>query len=153
MRKLIVLFVVVIVSLSCSSDNNEVNESEIVDGISTSTKIQTPKWLQGNWRISGGGTSPFVPGFSISSNELCFISLTTECFQEMINQAYRTNPDVVKVEQEYREGLQQGYREGYYRLSIYLNTTTIESIFTEKSNSEVRYTMGNVKGTLFKVNE
>ncbi|MEC4054508.1 hypothetical protein VSP10_17190 [Myroides odoratimimus] len=150
MRKLIVLFVVVIVSLSCSSDNNEVNESEIVDGISTSTKIQTPKWLQGNWRISGG-TSPFVPGFSISLNELCFISLTTECFQEMINQAYQVNPDVVKVEQEYREGLQQGYREGYYRLAIYLNNTTTEFIFTEKSNSEVRYTMGNVKGTLFKV--
>lgn len=138
-------------ALACSSDNNEVNESEIVDGISTSTKIQTPKWLQGNWRISGGGTSPFVPGFSISLNELCFISLTTECFQEMINQAYQVNPDVVKVEQEYREGLQQGYREGYYRLAIYLNNTTTEFIFTEKSNSEVRYTMGNVKGTLFKV--
>lgn len=62
-----------------------------------------------------------------------------------MNMAYRTNPDVVKVEQE--------YREGYYRLSIYLNTTTTESIFTEKSNSEVRYKMGNVKGTLFKVYE
>ncbi|WP_341310338.1 hypothetical protein [Myroides odoratimimus] len=69
----------------------------------------------------------------------------------MINQAYQVNPDVVKVEQEYREGLQQGYREGYYRLAIYLNNTTTEFIFTEKSNSEVRYTMGNVKGTLFKV--
>ncbi|MGG5616907.1 hypothetical protein ACPDHD_11255 [Myroides odoratimimus] len=152
MKRIVLLLMMASMALACSSDNNEVNESEIVDGISTSTKIQTPKWLQGNWRISGG-TSPFVPGFSISLNELCFISLTTECFQEMINQAYQVNPDVVKVEQEYREGLQQGYREGYYHLSIYLNNTTKEFIFTEKSNSEVRYKMENVKGTLFKVYE
>lgn len=142
-----------IVSIACSLDNNEVNQRGISDGIYTSTKIRTPKWLQGNWNISGGGTSPITPGFSISLNELCFISLTTECFQEMINQAYRTNPDSVRVEQEYKEGLQEGYREGFYRLSIYLNTTTIEFMFTEKSNKEIRYTMGNVKGTLFKVYE
>lgn len=139
MNKIILIMIAFFTVLGCSSDENKkVNLPEIEQGVSYSEKINPPKWLQGTWAIQGTPTS----GFIILPNDLCLVSLGQECFQYRIDTAYQKDPSAVKVEQE--------YKTGYYRLSINLAGNLTEFSFIERDMFQARYTMGSVKGTLYK---
>ncbi|MCC9043657.1 hypothetical protein LNQ81_13345 [Myroides sp. M-43] len=142
MSKINILLVLVFLAVSCSSDQNNY-PSEIEYGISNSTKIRPPKWLQGTWRINTNSSpSGLTPGFIVMPDQLCFVSISVECFQDMIDYSYKVNPEAVKIEQE--------YNLDYYRLTINIATEITTFSFTLKDNFKALYTNGSVKGTLFK---
>ncbi|WP_121966620.1 hypothetical protein [Myroides sp. N17-2] len=139
MNKLMLFLMTLFIVSGCLSDKDKIdNLPEIEQGISYSEKINPPKWLQGSWVIQGTPTS----GFIILPNDLCLVSLGQECFQYRIDTAYQKDPSVVKVEQE--------YKDGYYRLSINLAGNITEFSFTQRDMFQAKYTMGSVKGTLYK---
>lgn len=143
MKKLLVIFMTLFMVVSCSSDDNkgDSNGQGNESGISTSTKIKTPKWLHGEWIAKGAGSNEFQ-SFRVQPNDFCVVLVSSSCYQSIINQAYKVNPDYVQVEQE--------YEEGYYRLTMDVVGTSTEYAFTKKTDNEVVLQMGNLTATLIR---
>lgn len=114
MKKLIALAFALVMIVGCSSDDNSSNNSSNdgdVSGVVTSKKIATPKWLQGSWKLNTE-TGGVYFGYNIKPNDICFVHVSSTCYQGIINEALRVSKDAASVTQE--------YDDNYYKVVIEL---------------------------------
>lgn len=142
MKRIVLLLMIASMALACSSDDNKGGsnpEGSTEVGVSHSHKIKIPGWLQGQWVAKGSSEYDFH-SFNLKANDLCVVTVVSNCYQGQINAVDRVDPNHVTVVQE--------NKKGYYRLSIEMGGLLTEYAFTHKSESEVELKMSNVPSVI-----
>ncbi|MDO5858307.1 hypothetical protein Q2490_13510 [Myroides odoratimimus] len=138
MKRIALLLIVASMALACSSDDNKSggnSEGATEVGVSYSHKIKIPSWLQGQW-VTKGSSEYDIHSFNLKANDLCVVTVVSNCYQSQINAIDRIDPNQVVVEQE--------NKNKFYRLSIDIGGLLTEYAFTYKSENEVLLKMSNL---------
>ncbi len=142
MKRIVLLLMMASMAFACSSDDNKGGgnpEGSTEVGVSHSHKIKIPGWLQGQW-VAKRSTEYDFHSFNLKANDLCVVTVVSNCYQGQINAVDRVDPNHVTVVQE--------NKKGYYRLSIEMGGLLTEYAFTHKSESEVELKMSNVPSVI-----
>ena len=124
MRKIIYLFFLPLISLSCSSNDNEVNPSG----------INPPSWIQGTWLVEGS-TNGSV-GVRFTEDDIVLIQNFLETSQKkLINQSRDLGQEVLVNEDKSNE---------YYSVRFdFENGQNVNLSFTKISESEITWNQVN----------
>lgn len=120
MKKILLFVSAVIFSVSCSSDDNEINNS-------SNSKITPPEWIQGTWTKNGAG-------YKFTSDDFCQISpMLDNCWKTQIE-----NANSLSSPESYKLKVTQEISDSNY--SILMGNSSSQSfkfVFKKKSNNEI----------------
>lgn len=123
MKKILLFVSAVILSASCSSDDNEINNS-------SNSKITPPEWIQGTWLQDNS----YKLGYKFTTNDFCQILPTTEyCWKSVVELTNSVTPSDNNKSSISQESSATVYS---ITLNIYGAQKTILS-FRKKSNNEI----------------
>ena len=129
MKKILLLFMSIIILSACSKDRSEVNDN--INNASNSTKaINPPAWIQGTWGYYNEYLSQDI--FTFSSDDICLISFTSSaCFKGIVSKEI---PEHMKI-------LSQKATDNTYEIvfSDYNEITRQSFSFRKKSNNEIEW--------------
>lgn len=123
MKKILLFVSAVILSVSCSSDDNESNNS--------STYIITPpEWIQGTWLREFDSSV----GYKFTTNDFCqILPMSNNCWKTQIE-----NANSLSSPESYKLKVTQETSDSNYSISMgNYGSQSFKFIFRKKSNNEI----------------
>lgn len=132
---LIYIFIIALLSISCSSDDDSSNTS--------TNAINPPDWIQGTW-LQQNGNSTTQNGFKFTSDDFITISSNIQIsWKDNVN-----NSNNVGANTDVNENV----NENEYKIDITITSQTVSYYFEKRNDNVIEWTndpLGDLAETLF----
>lgn len=120
MKKILGLFLLFSISISCSSDDE--------NSVNSDSSINPPNWIQGTWLLPNSGINS---GFKFTSNDFCLITSSIQSCNK-----YNIEQSVIET------NVVEEITNDYYSIEITIGSSVSYYQFEKVSNTQIRWLNG-----------